>query len=70
MLEKDHNPNTINIILLCCTWVYKVPQNLIIGPLPKKKQSHFHIVGPLSEILLALMPRKLALLPSFTPYPL
>ena len=31
--------------------------------------SHFHIVGPLSEILVALMPRKLALLPSFTPYP-
>ena len=44
---------------LVYTGVYKVPQNLIIGPLPKKtKQSQFHIVGPLSEILVALMPRK------------
>ena len=41
--------------------VYKLPQNQIIGPQPKntEKQSHFQIVGPLSEILVALMPRKL-----------
>ena len=46
--------------------VYKVPQNLIIGPLPKKKPEPLSHCWPSKWFLI---PRKLALLPSFTPYP-
>ena len=44
-------------------------EEVSMAPCLKQKKSHFQIVGPLSEILVAPMPGKLALLPKFYTQP-